>query len=336
MSFYELFKPRGDLGYHVVFVMGKGGVGKTTISASIAYKLSARGYRVLIVSLDPAHNLGDVLDIVLGDKPLKVAENLWASEVDFDAMVTAYLKELSEKMKHFYKYLTVLNLDKYIDVLRESPGIEEYATLEKILEILKENTTNKKYDIIVFDTPPTGLTLRIMALPTITLLWINRLIQLRLAILDRRRIIANVTGEPVKVKIGDEIITLPYDPREDPVFRELESYRNDIEWINNIFTSNEYSSIIMVVNPEMLPVIEAEKALKTLKKYGIGIKTLIVNKVLPPESIGKGYEERLRLQEKVLRLIEEKFSNVVVKKIPLLPSEPRGLRALEKVTSLLE
>ncbi len=336
MSLYELFRPRGNLGYHVVFVMGKGGVGKTTISASLAYKLASRGYRVLTVSLDPAHNLGDVLDIELGDEPIEITRNFWASEVDFDAMVNKYLKELAEKMKYFYKYLTVLNLDKYIDVLRESPGIEEYATLEKILEILKDNSREKRYDTIVFDTPPTGLTVRIMALPAITLLWINRLMHLRLAILDRRRIIAKITGEPVKVKIGDELVTLPYDPREDPVFRELESYRNDIEWINNIFTDNKYSSVVMVVNPEMLPVFEAEKALRTLKKYDINIKALIINKILTPESIGKGYEERLKIQEEVLRLINEKFGNIIIKKIPLLPSEPRGLRALEKVASLLE
>ncbi len=73
-----------------------------------------------------------------------------------------------------------------------------------------------------------------------TLLWVNRLMQLRLAILDNRKIIVKVTGEPIRVKIGNEMITLPYDPREDPVFRELESYRNDVEWINNIFTSNKY------------------------------------------------------------------------------------------------
>ncbi len=334
--FYDLFKPSSDLGYHVVFVMGKGGVGKTTISSALAYRLALKGYRVLIVSLDPAHNLGDVLDTELVDEPRRIVENLWASEVDFDAMVNRYLRELSEKMKYFYKYLTVLNLDKYIDVLRESPGIEEYATLEKILDILKDNSRSRRYDIIVFDTPPTGLTVRIMALPTITLLWINRLMQLRLAILDRRRIIARITGEPVKVRIGSETITLPYDPHDDPVFRELESYRNDIEWVNNIFTSKDYSSIVMVVNPEMLPVFEAEKALKTLRKYGIEMKALVVNKVLPPESIGKGYEERLKLQEEVLKLVSEKFTGITIRKVPLLPSEPRGLKALEKVASLLE
>lgn len=221
-------------------------------------------------------------------------------------------------------------------MLKESPGIEEYATLEKILEILRANEKERKYDVIVFDTPPTGLTVRIIALPSITLLWINKLMELRLAILDRRRMITRITGEPVKVRIGDKVITLPYDPKEDPIFCELEAYRKDIEWVHSLIVNKDYSSIVMVVNPETLSVLEAWKAKQTLSRYNIHVKAVVVNKVLPRDAIGKGYEERLRIQEQALEMLKKHFSNIDIRMIPLLPSKPRGLEGIKKVAKYLE
>ncbi|MEO2152480.1 MAG: ArsA family ATPase, partial [Thermococcus sp.] len=143
----------------MLFFIGKGGVGKTTSSAATAVALAERGYRTLIVSLDPAHNLGDVFMVKLSDRPKKIAENLYASELDMEGLIKAYLKHLEESMKHTYRYLTVINLEKYFEVLRYSPGIEEYATLEAVREILERGD---EWDVIVFDTPPTGLTLRVL------------------------------------------------------------------------------------------------------------------------------------------------------------------------------
>ena len=141
-------------GFKVLFFIGKGGVGKTTTSAATSVTLAKKGYKTLIVSTDPAHNLGDVFMIKLNDKPKKIIENLYAMELDMEKLIQSYLKRLEENLKHMYKYLTVINLEKYFEVLSFSPGIEEYATLEAIKEILQEGN---KWDIIIFDTPPTDL-----------------------------------------------------------------------------------------------------------------------------------------------------------------------------------
>ncbi|WP_367883772.1 ArsA family ATPase [Thermococcus peptonophilus] len=110
----EFFLPKKD--YRVVFFIGKGGVGKTTSSAAAAVALADRGgYKTLIVSLDPAHNLGDVLMEKLSDKPKKIAENLYASELDMEKLIKSYLKHLEENLKHMYRYLTVINLEKYFE-----------------------------------------------------------------------------------------------------------------------------------------------------------------------------------------------------------------------------
>ena len=134
--------------FKTIFLIGKGGVGKTTCSSAIAVGLS-RKFRTLVASLDPAHNLGDVLMTKLNNKPKRVTENLYAIEVDVDYYARRYLKNLEQSLKSLYRYLTVVNLDKYLEILRYSPGVEEYAVLEAIKDII----ARKDFDVIVFDTP---------------------------------------------------------------------------------------------------------------------------------------------------------------------------------------
>ena len=102
----------------VYFFLGKGGVGKTTISAAFGTGLSKNGHKVIVVSIDPAHNLGDAFDTTLSNRELKINENLYAVEIDIEKMTREYLDELSKKMQHTYRYLTAMNLDRYFNILR--------------------------------------------------------------------------------------------------------------------------------------------------------------------------------------------------------------------------
>jgi arsenite-transporting ATPase len=231
-------------GFRTVFVIGKGGAGKTTTSASIATALAKRGYKTLIVSLDPAHNLGDVFMVKLSDKPKKLEENLYASELDMEKLIKGYLKHLENNLKNMYRYLTVINLEKYFEVLSFSPGIEEYATLEAIRNILLEGDN---WDVIVFDTPPTGLTLRVLALPRISLIWADKLIEIRRKILERRRMVAKIQGDQKFVLEGQEF-TLPKDEEEDPVMKELKKYREEIKFVEDAITDPDKTSVVAVMN----------------------------------------------------------------------------------------
>jgi arsenite-transporting ATPase len=167
----------------VIFVVGKGGVGKTTCAAAVAFSVS-KGHNTLIVSLDPAHNLGDVFATPLSGKAVKVKENLAGLEVDMEGAIRSYLEQSSRKLKDMYGYLKAINIEGYLDTIRLSPGIEEYATLEAMQRIISEH--EGKSEIIVFDTPPTGLTLRVLALPKVSLIWGERLVKLRKEILSKR------------------------------------------------------------------------------------------------------------------------------------------------------
>ncbi len=319
------------------FFIGKGGVGKTTCAAAFSLALASHGVRTLIVSLDPAHNLGDVLGLNLEEEePIKVYENLYAVEVDFEEMIRLHLKQLTDKIKDMYRYLKVLNLDKYIDLLKHSPGIEEYATLEKIIEIIELNYKNKEYDVIVFDTPPTGLTMRILALPSITLIWIDKLIDIRKAILDKRKALERIHGEKTRIVIEGKEYTIPSSIDEDPVYKELMNIRNRVEFIHKHLTNTSLTSIILVVNPETLPVLEAHRAYEFLNKLGLPVKTLIINKLIEIEYVPKSLELKIKEQEKALSLVKELFKDIVTVRIPLLTEEPIGIGKLLKISQYLK
>ena len=294
--------------FKTIFLIGKGGVGKTTCSSAITVGLS-RKFRTLVASLDPAHNLGDVLMTKLNNKPKRVAENLYAVEVDLDYYTKKYLKNLEQSLKSLYRYLTVVNLDKYLEILRYSPGVEEYAVLEAIKDII----ARKDFDVIVFDTPPTGLTLRIFALPRTTLMWLEKLIEIRKKILNHRLAIEKVHGKLV-FKFGNEEIELPSREEDDAILHELEAYKSEIEQIQQVFTDKR-SAVIGVLNPDELSFLEMKRAKMALDKLGIPLKLLIVNKVDGEVNVSK---------------IEKEF-NTEVKVVKVREKEVRGIDALKEL-----
>lgn len=317
--------------FRVLFFIGKGGVGKTTTSAATSVSLAERGYRTLVVSLDPAHNLGDVFLTKLDDKPKKLMENLYAMELDMEKLIRNYLKHLESNLKHMYRYLTVINLEKYFEVLSFSPGIEEYATLEAIRDILKKGD---EWDIIVFDTPPTGLTLRVLALPRVSLVWVDKLTELRRKILERRKMIEKVHGERKFIVDGQEF-TIPSEEEEDPVMNELKAYREEIEFVNSIITDPDRTTVVAVMNPEMLPLYETERAHESLKKFRIPMRLVVINKVIELEEEVPRIRVKMEAQKRVLAEIKDRFRGMDVVKVPMFEEEPRGVEWLKKVGGLV-
>ncbi|AMM53900.1 ArsA family ATPase [Pyrococcus kukulkanii] len=318
-------------GFRIIFVIGKGGVGKTTTSASLAVALAEAGHKTLIVSLDPAHNLGDVLMEKLSDEPREIMGNLYASELDMEGMIREYLEHLEKNLKNMYRYLTVINLERYFEVLRYSPGIEEYATLEAIREILSEGD---KWDVIVFDTPPTGLTLRVLALPRISLIWANKLIEIRKKILERRRAIAKIQGEQKFVVDGEEI-KLPTEEEEDGVMKELKAYRSEIEFVYKTITNPKKTSVVAVMNPEMLPFYETKRAYESLRKFKVPFNLIVMNKVIKLEREVPEIKVKIEAQKRVMEEVKREFNGVDIVEIPMFQEEPRGIEWLRKVGGMI-
>ena len=321
--------PEGNT--RVIIVIGKGGTGKTTISAALSVVLALKGYKTLIVSLDPAHNLGDVLGTPLEDRPKEIIENLFAMELDMNKMIQQYLKNLEKSMKSMYKYLTTINLEKYFEILSLSPGIEEYATLDAISEVLMRKD---EWDAIVFDTPPTGLTLRVLGLPRISIIWVEKLIDLRRKILERRRTIEKIKGE-TRIKIGEEEVKIPTKEEEDPVLKELGDYYMEVKEVYDILRDERLTSLIGVMNLDRLSFYEISRAYESLNRFEIPMRLLVINKVLESEDAKRNLPGLARLQEEVYSEVIERFRDLDIEKIGLLQEEPRGIKTLSRIGEII-
>jgi len=257
----------------ILFYTGKGGVGKSTMAAAAAWQIS-RENRVLIVSLDPAHNLGDIFCVTLENGSRQLTDRLILREVDLKKLSRDYLEREVKVLTDTYKYLQVLNLERYFSVLKYSPGIEEYALLTSIEETIRRE---KGFDYIIFDTPPTGLTLRFLALPQVTITWIDRLMQIRRQILEKRYTIQKIRGLLKEGQKSPEI-RLEFNEDEDGVIQRLKTMKNNYDTLNGIL-QGENCGVILVFNPDVLSLRESDRLMEGLKELGFPLRLLIDNKV---------------------------------------------------------
>lgn len=262
----------------ILFYTGKGGVGKSTMAAAAAWQLSQR-HRVLIVSLDPAHNLGDIFCVTLKNGSKQLMENLHLREVDLKKLSSEYLEREITVLTDTYKYLQVFNLDRYFSILKYSPGIEEYALLTSIEGTIRKE---KGFDYIIFDTPPTGLTLRFLALPQVTITWIDRLMQIRRQILEKRYTIQKVRGLLKEGQANPEI-RLDYDENEDGVIQRLKAMKDNYDTLNGIL-QGEDCGVVLVFNPDMLSLRESDRLIEGLRELRLPLRLLINNKVTEKNS----------------------------------------------------
>ena len=249
------------------FFLGKGGVGKTTLSAAFALSLARSGKKVLVASLDPAHNLGDVLGAELSGNPVPVEPNLDALEVNLAAWVEKYLEESRSELKATYSYAGTFNLESFFDIMKYSPGTEEYAVLWAIEHIHCDLAAG--YDVVVFDTPPTALSLRFLAMPTISNLWVAELTKIRERILARRTSITRINPESA-------VAASCVDKDDDKVYGRLGSIRKRLTVLSGLFSRESYMAV--VINPDQLSVSEALRIKEELDRIDIPLSGVCVNK----------------------------------------------------------
>jgi arsenite/tail-anchored protein-transporting ATPase len=252
----------------MLFFLGKGGVGKSTISTTTSWHLALAGKRVLIVSLDPAHNLGDILEVKLADERRTVMEGLDAIEIDLASWVRRYLKKSRDELVSNYNYNLSINLDSYINILKYSPGTEEYAVLWAIESIYDK--WHDSYDYIVFDTPPTALTLRFLAMPSITRLWVNELTGMRKKILGKRQTLTRLNPDATVLKGATKA-------EDDKVSIQLGTMSTRLEKLYHLFTERSYLSV--VINDDRLSLAESQRIRDELGRLKITLNSLSLNKV---------------------------------------------------------
>jgi arsenite-transporting ATPase len=253
----------------IVFFTGKGGVGKSTMSAASAWQLS-QSHRVLIVSLDPAHNLGDIFGVVLNHKTHRFTDSLYLKEINLQKLCREYLQRETRVLTDTYRYLQTINLDHYFSVLKYSPGIEEYALLTSIEETLR---SENDFDYIIFDTPPTGLTLRFLALPRITVTWIDRLMLIRRDILEKRHTIYRIRGI-----LDDKETILSYDEHDDDILKRLKTLKENYQALSSRLQGDD-CGMVLVYNPDTLSLKESKRLIDGFQDLKLPLRLLINNKI---------------------------------------------------------
>lgn len=303
---------------YLLMTLGKGGTGKTTVAASLAVALAERGFSVVAASIDPAHNLGDVLDVKLGPdpQPVDAAGRLQALEVDTDRALERFLQRQADEVRGAYRYLQALNLDGYLQTLRYSPGVEEHATLEEMSRLL-DLAQARCADVLIIDTPPTGLTLRVLSLPTISVRWADHLAAVRRALLERRFVLEQVLG-PQHARVGEAELHLATREDNDPISQILKSYRQSMETLRRRLQDVHTCGVLAVKNPDRLSTFETARALDGLAAFGVPVAMMVVNKAA-------GGEEEPDVEA----------YPYPTRKIPAFSPEPIGFEAMRSLAPFL-
>jgi len=245
-----------------LFFLGKGGTGKTTLAASIAKLLAESGHKVVLLSMDPAHNLFDIFQIKSSKTTVKLENNLRVEEINIEFWIKTYLKSIEEKLEKSYQYLTSLSLEKHIKSIRYSPGLEEYALQFAYNEIISKY---KGYAYRLFDMPPTALALRFFNLPKLTIIWLEQLIELRKKILEKKKIINDVYQ---KKSVGSK----------DIVLNQLYDMKKFNQGLINNFQNSNLSGMYIVLNEDQLSLSESSDIYDMVSNNGFYIEGILVNK----------------------------------------------------------
>jgi len=280
------------------FFLGKGGTGKSTCSCLLACSLARRGSKTLLVSLDPAHNVGDIFRKKLGRRPKKILTSLWAAEADTDWWLEKYLDRVSREIRSAYRYLTAFNLEHHFEIFKKAPGITEQAMLRALGDYRQGSFEN-----LVVDMPPTALSMGFFSAPEITLLWLDQLIRLRSEILAKKDVIT-------RIKIGgSEIETDSISGRLDTLLSAATAQRDYFR---------KEISVALCINPDRLSRKEAGRIIRELADLGIESRWTILNKSDPnTPSIGH-------------------FEGVPVHTIPLINPPPFGTEDLMNASSVMD
>lgn len=300
-----------------VFFGGKGGVGKTTSSAAYAYRCSEEGKKTLIVSTDPAHSLCDIFEISIGPEIKELGKNLYGLEIDPEKESAKYIERIKSNMKKTVSPVIISEIEKQLDAASVSPGSEESAIFDKLVEII--NNYGNEFEKIVFDTAPTGHTLRLLSLPELLGGWLDRLIDKRKKALKLLEM-TNKKDKEIKEKVMN-----------DPVIEILKKRKENLERARETLIDKNMISFVFVLNAEKLPIEETRKAVKVLEKYNIPVKDLVVNRLLPQGLKDEFWVSRKELEGKYLEEIYGSFKNKEIIKIPLLDSDVRS-KDIERIS----
>lgn len=296
----------------VILVTGKGGVGKTTIAAATGVQIAAMGHRVLVTSTDPAHSLGDVFDVELGQEPTSIGPCCWAQELSARAIAKDTWSRIGQYLQRVLNWLGVD--DVQAEELAVVPGIDELLSLVD----LKSSIASANYDVVVVDCAPSAETLRLLTFPHVLGLFATK------AGLD------GSAGRFLTRLLGSGLDLPSPDKRVLDAIGTLES---DLASLQSVLSSARHTTARVVTTPEKVVVKEALRTYTYLSLFGYCVDALVVNQVFPA-NCGDGLAASLHSRQ-VAQLVEidKAFGDLPRLLSPMVADEPVGIGRLTDLGS---
>ncbi|CAM3517587.1 ArsA family ATPase [Isoptericola cucumis] len=316
----------------VLFLGGKGGVGKTSLASATALAQARAGRRVLVVSTDPAHNLGHLWQRTVGDDVVRLAGPFDGAggaqggvvdgvEIDPARTAAAHLAAVRRTLHRLTPEHLSREVDRHLDLARDAPGTHEAAVLERIATAVEDGLAD--HDLVVFDTAPSGHTARLLALPETMGAWTDGLL--------RRRERSERLGAAARVLGGQG----EAEARRDSEIRHVLTERRDrFARLREVITDPDRTAFVAVLAAERLPVLETIGLCRQLEELGVPVGGLVVNKRSPADA-GDLLAARRAQESAHLRTLRDALGHLPADEVPLLADDVVGAAALERVAAHL-
>jgi arsenite-transporting ATPase len=297
----------------ILLYTGKGGVGKTSISAATALRCAELGYRTAVLSTDPAHSLGDSFDVRIGSELTGLAPNLWGQEIDLLNQMDKYWGRVQGYLNALFAWQGMEGL-----VAEETsvlPGMEELASLMQIAYLAESGN----YDVIIIDAAPTGSTLQLLSFPEMARWYIEKIFPFQRKTVQIAR--------PVFRRFSD--MPIP----DDNVFDSIEELVAYLERMSALLNDGNVSSVRVVLNPEKMVIKEAQRAYTYLNLYGYSVDAVICNRVFPRHLSDSYFDIWKSAQAANLQLVQECFHPLPIFEAPFFAQEVTGFEMLRQMAT---
>jgi arsenite-transporting ATPase len=299
----------------IIVHTGKGGVGKTSISAATAVRCAELGLKTIVISTDTAHSLADSFDVKIGPEPVQLMENLWGQEVDARYSMEKYWGKIQNYM------VQVLSQRGVQEIVAEEvsilPGLEEGAHLLWINKYAESG----EYDVLIVDAAPTAETLRLLSLPDTSRWWFNRV----MALLKGAGRFLRPLSKPL---IGTDLPDMETLNSIDGLFDTLDKVRD-------LLADPTQSSLRLVINPERMVIKETQRTYTYLNLYGYAVDAVLCNRVIPAEVTDPYFDNWKKQQAENIEFIGEAFGQLPMLFAPMFDTEIGGIDGLRRLADKL-
>lgn len=293
----------------IIIFTGKGGVGKSSVSAAHAIKSAHDGYKTLLASTDMAHNLGDIFNTRLGKEPVTIIDNLDVYEIDPEYVMQNDFMEIVNCIDKMLPKSQSGELNDYGIV----PGMEELFSLLKISQVFESGT----YDRIIVDCAPTGETLSLLKFPELLSWYMEKFFPIgKVAV----RLLSPVSKYIFKVEL----------PNKEAMNDIQRVYLKLLE-LEELFKNREITSIRLVTLPEKMVVEETKRNYMYMNLYDFNVDGLYINRILPDKMNNEYFSQWMEIQKKYIDQLEESFGMLPIYRIPWYDEELDGEQAIERI-----